>query len=102
MKAALDSLPQQPRDRLRRAPNPGSLRPMKAILTDRRFSEAAWIFERKLDGVRCLAARHHGEVRLTSRTGRRLDRSYPELRHPRYVGLRDDKPVREVVRERPS
>jgi bifunctional non-homologous end joining protein LigD len=24
------------------------------------------------------------------------------LRHPRYLGLRDDKPAREVVRERPS
>ncbi|MGZ6557879.1 MAG: ATP dependent DNA ligase, partial [Actinomycetota bacterium] len=23
------------------------------------------------------------------------------LRHPRYLGLRDDKPAREVVRERP-
>jgi bifunctional non-homologous end joining protein LigD len=24
------------------------------------------------------------------------------LRHPRYIGLRDDKPAREVVRELPS
>jgi bifunctional non-homologous end joining protein LigD len=24
------------------------------------------------------------------------------LRHPRYLGLRDDKPAREVVRERPA
>ena len=24
------------------------------------------------------------------------------LRHPRFLGLRDDKPAREVVRERPS
>ena len=24
------------------------------------------------------------------------------LRHPRYLGLRDDKPAREVVRERPT
>ena len=24
------------------------------------------------------------------------------LRHPRYLGLRDDKPARDVVRERPA
>ena len=28
---------------------------MKAVLTDERFSDADWIFERKLDGIRCLA-----------------------------------------------
>jgi hypothetical protein len=43
---------------------------------------------------------------LVSRTGEALDRAYPErdgkLRHPRYEGLRHDKPAREVVREAPA
>lgn len=52
--------------------------PMKAKLTDRRFSDPNWIFERKLDGVRAIAIKHGGEVRLISRTGRRLI-AYPEL-----------------------
>ena len=30
---------------------------MKAVLTDARFSDPAWIFERKLDGIRCVAIR---------------------------------------------
>src|SRR5437763_1472543 len=30
---------------------------MKAVLTKRRFSDPDWIFERKLDGIRCVAIR---------------------------------------------
>ena len=53
--------------------------PMKAVLSDRPFSDPAWIFERKLDGIRCGALRTDGDVQLLSRTGRRMDRTYPEL-----------------------
>jgi DNA ligase D-like protein (predicted ligase) len=52
--------------------------PMKAKLSERRFSDPGWIFERKLDGVRAIAIKHGGEARLVSRTGRRLV-AYPEL-----------------------
>jgi bifunctional non-homologous end joining protein LigD len=52
---------------------------MKAVLSDKRFSDPAWIFERKLDGIRCVGARHGNEVRLVSRTGREMSGSYPEL-----------------------
>ncbi len=53
--------------------------PMKAVLHDRPFSDPAWVFERKLDGERCGAARRSGRVHLLSRTGQRLDETYPEL-----------------------
>jgi bifunctional non-homologous end joining protein LigD len=53
--------------------------PMKAVLSDEPFSDPGWIFERKLDGVRCLAHKDDGEVRLVSRTGRLMNNSYPEL-----------------------
>jgi bifunctional non-homologous end joining protein LigD len=52
---------------------------MLAVLTDKPFSSEDWLFERKLDGIRCLAARSARSVRLLSRTGKRLDGSYPEL-----------------------
>jgi bifunctional non-homologous end joining protein LigD len=52
---------------------------MKARLTDERFSDPDWIFEHKLDGVRCVAFRSPRGVRLRSRTDRPLNRSYPEL-----------------------
>jgi bifunctional non-homologous end joining protein LigD len=48
---------------------------MKAVLWDEPFSDPDWIFERKLDGVRCLAHRDAGgEVRLLSRTDRAMSR----------------------------
>jgi bifunctional non-homologous end joining protein LigD len=52
---------------------------MKAKLTERRFSDPGWIFERKLDGIRAMAYRHGDEARLVSRTGQHLSPSYPEL-----------------------
>ena len=53
--------------------------PMKAVLSDRPFSDPDWVFERKLDGERCGALRRAGQVRLLSRTGRRLNAAYPDL-----------------------
>jgi DNA ligase D-like protein (predicted ligase) len=53
--------------------------PMKAVLSDEPFSDPGWVFERKLDGERCGALRRHGRVHLLSRTGQRLDATYPEL-----------------------
>ena len=38
--------------------------PMKAVLADQPFSDPNWIFERKLDGVRCRAFREGKTVRL--------------------------------------
>jgi bifunctional non-homologous end joining protein LigD len=53
---------------------------MKAVLWDEPFSDPAWIFERKLDGVRCLAHRDAGgPVRLFSRTDRAMNGDYPDL-----------------------
>ena len=53
--------------------------PMKAVLSDKPFSNPDWVFERKLDGERCGALRRDGRVTLLSRTGHVMDASYPEL-----------------------
>jgi bifunctional non-homologous end joining protein LigD len=53
--------------------------PMKAVLSDRPFSDPNWVFERKLDGERCGAVRRGGQVRLQSRSGKVLNGTYPEL-----------------------
>ena len=52
---------------------------MLATLTDRRFSDPSWLFERKLDGVRALSERDGAVVKLWSRNGKRIDGSFPEL-----------------------
>ncbi|MGP4052107.1 non-homologous end-joining DNA ligase [Streptomyces sp. 2A115] len=68
--------------RLLRDARPGvelASQPMLATLSDQRDFPGEWIFERKLDGVRALAVRESGRVRLLSRTGRRLNETYPEI-----------------------
>lgn len=44
-----------------------------------RFSSPDWIYERKLDGERCLAFRDGDRVRLRSRNRKPLGAAYPEL-----------------------
>ncbi len=52
---------------------------MLATLNQRRFSSPDWLFERKLDGERCLGFLSTGGVRLYTRNRRRLDGTYPEI-----------------------
>ena len=56
---------------------PSTAGAMKAVLTDARFSDPDWIFERKLDGIRCIAIRDDGPVRLLSRNDLSLNGRYP-------------------------
>jgi DNA ligase D-like protein (predicted ligase) len=53
---------------------------MQAVLTDERFSDPDWIYERKLDGIRCVATKAGGQVRLRSRNDLPLDGRFPEIR----------------------
>ncbi len=76
---SIDQLPDELRGALREEPVPSWRQPMLATLTDERFSDPKWIFERKLDGMRCLAFRDGGRVRLLSRNRQPLDGTYPEL-----------------------
>jgi ATP-dependent DNA ligase len=58
---------------------PDWLVPMAATLTKERFGGPEWIFEPKLDGIRVLAFKNGGEVRLLSRNQLPLDASYPAV-----------------------
>ena len=75
----LAGLPDDARARLVAAPAPARPEAMAATLTDARFSDPDWMFERKLDGERCLAWVEGGAVRLRSRNDLVLDDTYPEL-----------------------
>ena len=58
---------------------PEFVTPMAATLTADRPSGAAWVFERKLDGIRCLAVKDGGRVRLFSRNALSVGDRYPTL-----------------------
>ena len=52
---------------------------MKAVLTAERPAGAEWVFERKLDGIRCLAVKDRGRTRLYSRNELSLNDRYASL-----------------------
>jgi bifunctional non-homologous end joining protein LigD len=74
----LDSLPDEDRALIRKQDQPEWIPPMLATLTDQRFSNPDWVFERKVDGVRGLAFRRAGSVRLLSRNRLEMGR-FPEV-----------------------
>ena len=51
--------------------------PMAATLTQERFTGPEWVFERKFDGIRLLAFKQGGDVRLYSRN--RLPQHCPAI-----------------------
>lgn len=79
MTTALRVLDEATRAGLPRVRAHGWQPPMLATLTERRFSDENWLFERKLDGVRALCTRDGGTPQLWSRNQNRVDGSYPEL-----------------------
>jgi DNA ligase D-like protein (predicted ligase) len=72
-------LPASVRAALHDEPVPDWRAPTLATLTEKRFSDPKWIFERKFDGMRCLAFRDGDRVRLLSRNRQPLNGTYPEL-----------------------
>lgn len=69
-------------DEQRELLTPGSprfIQPMKATLTEDRFSDPDWIFEAKLDGVRAIGIRDGDDVQLFSRNERSMNAANPEL-----------------------
>lgn len=66
--------------KLKKSAVPGFIPPMLATLTDDYFDDPAWIYERKLDGVRCLVVVKKGKVTLYSRNRNDISAVYPEIK----------------------
>lgn len=79
MSALFDGLGEGERALLRPAAPPRHAQAMRATLTPARFSDPDWIFERKLDGIRCISVRAGDGVRLLSRNDLAMNDRYPEL-----------------------
>jgi len=75
----LSLLPDEQREALPEEPTPDWIAPMLATLTDDRFDDPDWIYERKLDGERVVAYKDGDDVSLLSRNRKRLNDTYPEL-----------------------
>src|SRR5438477_425490 len=77
--AFLDLLSLHEKKLMQKNPIPSFIKPMLATLTDERFSDPDWIFERKLDGERCLLFKKGNTFTLKSRNDKILNQSYPEI-----------------------
>jgi bifunctional non-homologous end joining protein LigD len=75
----LAKLTAEERELVTPAPAPRTAGAMKAVLTDDRFSDPNWVFERKLDGIRCVAIRTGDKLQLLSRNDLSQNQRYPEL-----------------------
>jgi DNA ligase D-like protein (predicted ligase) len=87
-----DPLTEAERALLEPESRPDRVTPMKAVLTDDRFSDPEWVYERKLDGIRCIAIKADKQVRLLSRNDLSLNGRFPEV----AAALESD-PVTDVV-----
>jgi len=76
----LDSISKEGKEKLKKRKQPEWISPMLAKLTHEHFSDPDWIYERKLDGERCLAfLSSPGSVTLKSRNNKEIGVSYPEI-----------------------
>jgi len=82
MKDIFGILPPDARKQIRRRPQPDWCDPMLATLVREQFSDPNWIFEPKLDGIRCLSFRKGCKLELFTRNHQSLNDSYGELTAP--------------------
>src|ERR1700722_10878802 len=68
------------REQVSEAPAPAGADAMKAVLCRTPFSDPEWIFERKLDGIRCVAIRDGEQLRMLSRNNLDLSTRFPEVK----------------------
>jgi len=77
--SVIETLSADEREMAPEAPAPATAGAMKALLTDERFSDPNWVYERKLDGIRCIAIRTGATVKLLSRNDLSQNDRWPEL-----------------------
>jgi bifunctional non-homologous end joining protein LigD len=75
----MSTVPHPPAAADETAEQPAWLEPELATLTKARFSDPAWLYERKFDGERCLAYRSGDRLRLMTRNQQQVNTTYPEL-----------------------
>ena len=63
---------------VKKAPMPGLLKPMGAVLGTAPMG-SSWILEVKWDGIRALCYLKNGDLEVYTRNGNRCERQYPEL-----------------------
>ncbi|AHE67947.1 non-homologous end-joining DNA ligase [Legionella oakridgensis] len=79
MNKVLNDLPGKIKEKLIKKSQDDVISPMLATLTKDYFSNKDWIYERKLDGERCLLHKHGKRVKMLSRNNKEQNNFYPEI-----------------------
>lgn len=79
MNKLLDNLSSTLKEKLEKKEQKKEISPMLATLTHQYFSDEEWIYERKLDGERCLLYKKDEDITLLSRNVERQNKFYPEI-----------------------
>lgn len=79
MRDIVTNLPTDLRKKVKKMAQPSFIAPMLATLTKTYFSNKDWLYEQKLDGVRCIAYKKNGIVTLLSRNNHSMNSLYPEV-----------------------
>ncbi len=79
MNELLENLSEELQEKLKKKKQPDWMPPMLAKLTHDVFSDEKWIFERKLDGERCVIYKKEKQVKIMSRNQKNLNNAYPEI-----------------------
>ncbi|MBD3359082.1 MAG: ATP-dependent DNA ligase [Candidatus Buchananbacteria bacterium] len=79
MNKILKNLNKKQKDKLKKKKMPDFTEPMLAKLSHERFYNKDWIYERKLDGERCLVFKKRKIAKLKSRNNKKINVSYPEI-----------------------
>ncbi|WP_133131239.1 non-homologous end-joining DNA ligase [Legionella yabuuchiae] len=79
MNKLLKQLPSNLQNKLEKKEQRKDIDPMLATLTHEYFSNEDWIYERKLDGERCLLYKKENEICMISRNHKEQKEFYPEI-----------------------
>ncbi|WP_209025824.1 non-homologous end-joining DNA ligase [Legionella israelensis] len=79
MNKILKKLPKDTQKKLKKKEQTEKVSLMLATLTKDYFSDPEWLYERKLDGERCLLYKKNGEVKMISRNEKLQNDYYPEI-----------------------
>lgn len=88
----INTIRQSEKKLLKKSKQPNWINPMLATLTHDSFSDNDWIFERKLDGERCIVIKKNNKVNLYSRNRKSLNSNYPEL-----LEAFENQPVQDLI-----
>ena len=79
MNELIENLSAEAKEKIAKKKQPEWISPMLAKLSHEIFSDKNWIYERKLDGERCLINKKGKTIKIFTRNKKEISKTYPEV-----------------------